>query len=100
MQLGIFAKTFPRPSFSETLDAVAAHGLRCIHFNFTCVGLPTLPERVGPNMIEMIRAACAGGTSSASPHSPQSGTRGTRPSIEVAGVSGTFNLIDPDVSSR
>lgn len=82
MDLGIFAKTFPRPSFPETLDAVAAHGLRCIHFNFTCVGLPTMPERVGPEMIADIRRACE-----------------TR-SIGVAGVSGTFNLIDPDVANR
>ena len=27
MQLGIFAKTFPRPTLEETLDAVADHGL-------------------------------------------------------------------------
>jgi sugar phosphate isomerase/epimerase len=82
MHLGIFAKTFPRPTFAETLDAVAAHGLRCIHFNFTSVGLPTMPERVEPQVIAEVREACA--------------ARG----IGVAGVSGTFNLIDPDVSSR
>jgi sugar phosphate isomerase/epimerase len=82
MQLGIFAKTFSRPSFAETLDAVAAHGLRCIHFNFTSVGLPTLPERTEPQVIAGIRDACV------------------KRAIEVAGVSGTFNLIDPDVTSR
>ena len=27
MELGIFAKTFPRPTLEQTLDAVAAHGL-------------------------------------------------------------------------
>ncbi len=82
MHLGIFAKTFPRPSFAETLDAVASHGLRCIHFNFTSLGLPTMPERVEPQVIAGIREACVARD------------------IGIAGVSGTFNLIDPDVSSR
>ena len=82
MQLGIFAKTFSRPSLAETLDAVASYGLRCIHFNFTCVGLPTMPERLDPQVIAAVREACA--------------ARG----IGIAGISGTFNLIDPDVSSR
>jgi sugar phosphate isomerase/epimerase len=82
MQLGIFAKTFPRRIFTETLDAVASHGLRCIQFNFSCIGLPTLPETIEPNIITQVRRDCE--------------LRG----IEIAGVSGTFNLIDPDVRSR
>ncbi len=42
--LGIFAKTFPRPTFEAALDEVAALELKSVQFNFTCVGLPTLPE--------------------------------------------------------
>ena len=38
MQLGIFAKTFPRPTLEETLDAVASHGLTHVQFNMSCVG--------------------------------------------------------------
>jgi sugar phosphate isomerase/epimerase len=45
MQIGIFAKTFTRPTLAETLDAIAAHGIRCVQFNMSCAGLPTLPER-------------------------------------------------------
>jgi len=82
MQLGIFARTFPRPNFADTLDAIAALGLRCIQFNFSCLGLPTLPDRIPLDVIERVRVACV--------------SRG----IEVAGVSGTFNLIDPDEPKR
>ena len=33
MQVGIFAKTFSRPSMGETLDAVAETGIEAIQFN-------------------------------------------------------------------
>jgi sugar phosphate isomerase/epimerase len=82
MHLGIFAKTFSRRTFAETLDAVASHGFRCIQFNFSCVGLPTVPEAVEPGVIAQIRNDCA--------------ARG----ISIAGVSATFNMIDPDVRNR
>ncbi len=82
MQLGIFAKTFSRRTLGETLDAVAGHGLRCIQFNFACVGLPTLPERIEPAVLENIRCEM---------DSRQ---------IRIAAVSGTFNLIHPDAEQR
>lgn len=87
MQLGIFAQTFRRPRFGDALDAVAAHGLRGIQFNFTCVGLPSLPERIDSQVISTIRLECAGGA-------------GKRPPVEIVGVSGEFNLIDPDAHTR
>ena len=97
MHLAIFARTFPRRTFAETLDAVGAVGLRSIQFNFSCVGLATLPERIEPGIIAQIRRDCAGGTSSATPLlSDRPGTRGDRLSITISGVSGTFNMIDPD----
>jgi sugar phosphate isomerase/epimerase len=82
MRLGIFAKTFPRPTFAETLGAVASHGLRCVQFNFSCVGLPTLPEMIESGIISDIRKACAG-------HG-----------MEIAGSSATFNMIDPNLQNR
>jgi len=101
MQLGIFAKTFPRRTFAETLDAVSSHGLHWVQFNFSCVGLPTLPQTIEPNVIAQVRNDCAGGTSSTSPTlTDRSGTHRVRPSIEIAAVSGTFNMIHPDVRSR
>jgi sugar phosphate isomerase/epimerase len=82
MKLGIFAKTFPRRTFADTADAVVAHGLSCIQFNFACVGLPTMPERVEPWVLDQVRLACASRD------------------IEIVGVSGTFNMIDPDERKR
>lgn len=32
MNIGIFAKTFVRPTLAETLDAVAQHGIRDVQF--------------------------------------------------------------------
>ena len=82
MQLGIFAKTFSRPTLGETLDAVAGHGLYCIQFNFACVGLPTLPENIAPEVLTAIRRELAARQ------------------IVIAAVSGTFNLIHPDIEQR
>ena len=82
MRLGIFAKIFVRPTLAETLDAVAAHGLDCIQFNFACAGLPTLPEEIPPEL-----AAKIGGEI-------------RQRKLAVAAVSGTFNMIDPDPARR
>ncbi|HMJ90649.1 MAG TPA: sugar phosphate isomerase/epimerase family protein [Candidatus Acidoferrum sp.] len=81
MQLGIFAKTFSRAHFRQALDAVASHGLRVVHFNFNCVGLPTLPDKVEPAVTANIRADCAARD------------------ISITGVSGTFNMINPDAQA-
>ena len=82
MRLGIFAKTFPRPTLEETLDAVRSHGFDCVQFNMACVGLPTLPELIDPGLCARIREAFAA------------------QKIAIAAVSGTFNMIDPDPSKR
>ena len=82
MELGIFAKTFARPTLGATLDAVAAHGLTCVQFNMACVGLPTLPDRIDEELCDRIGAAFQAR------------------SMRMAAVSGTFNLIHPDLASR
>src|SRR6185436_2860859 len=78
--LGIFAKTFVRPSVEGVFDAVAQHGLRCVQFNFSSAGLPTVPEAVDPPLVERIRRAAR--------------------SLSIAAVSGTFNMIHPDARHR
>ena len=55
MHLGIFAKTFPRPTFEETLDAIADRGITHVQFNMSCAGLPTLPERIGGGPVRLDR---------------------------------------------
>src|ERR1041384_3264491 len=78
MRLGIFAKTFTRPTLEAVLDAVANHGLHCAQFNFACAGLPSLPERIDPALANKVR------------HEMEARR------ITMAAVSGTFNLIHPD----
>ena len=80
MHLGIFAKTFPRPTFEETLDAIAERGLTHVQFNMSCTGMPTLPERVDEDHCVWIARSFR--------------ERG----LTMAAISGTFNLCDPDAS--
>src|SRR5438445_12082412 len=82
MQLGIFARTFVRPSLDDTLDAVKSYGLDCLQFNFSCVGQPTLPESIDPALAFRVR------------------TELEKRSLAMVAVSGTCNLIHPDLSER
>ncbi len=78
MHLGILARTFPRPTLEETLDAIAERGLTHVQFNMSCVGLPTLPERLDEKLCIWIARSFR--------------ERG----LAMAAISGTFNLCDPD----
>jgi sugar phosphate isomerase/epimerase len=80
MHLGIFAKAFPRPTLEETLDAVVAHGFTHIQFNMSCMGLPTLPDRLDEGSCVWIAQALH--------------ERG----LTMAAISGTFNMSDPSDS--
>jgi sugar phosphate isomerase/epimerase len=75
--VGIFAKTFSRPTPEENLDAVRSHRLGVVQYNLACAGLPSLPERIEPALARQIAAAAASRR------------------ITIAAVSGTFNMIDP-----
>jgi sugar phosphate isomerase/epimerase len=82
MRLGIFARTFPRPTLEAALDAVVAHGLRTVQFNPGLLGGPSLPERLDPAEIGRVSRAHA--------------DRG----VEIAAVSGTYNMAHPDPGRR
>lgn len=82
MEIGIFAKTFVRPTLAETLEAVAGHGLRVVQFNMACAGLPSMPDQIDPALAAVIR------TEMEARH------------IKMAAVSGTFNMIHPDPEQR
>jgi sugar phosphate isomerase/epimerase len=73
MELGIFARTFSRPTLEATLDAVAATGLGSMQFN------PALAHGASAGRI---REATA--------------DRGLR----MAAVSGTYNMAHPDRAVR
>lgn len=82
MRLGIFARTFARPTLEATLDAVAEHGLGAVQFNPLLLGGPSLPEAIPP--AEAARVAAA--------HR----ARG----LEIVAVSGTYNMAHPDPARR
>ncbi|EGG37050.1 sugar phosphate isomerase/epimerase family protein [Paenibacillus sp. HGF5] len=82
MRLGIFSKTFERPTLEENLDAVIAAGLEVIQFNLSCAALPSLPEDVDLGTAAHIQAACE------------------NRHLQMAAVSGTFNMIHPDRGKR
>jgi sugar phosphate isomerase/epimerase len=82
MRLGIFARTFSRPTLEGVFDAVREHQLDCVQFNLACTGLPTLPDAIAPSLTTCIREV--------------SMSRG----IEIVAVSGTYNMIHPDPKVR
>jgi sugar phosphate isomerase/epimerase len=82
MELGIFARTFSRPTAEAALDAVAAAGLKSLQFNLALLGGPSLPPDGGAGLAERVRAAVA--------------ERGLR----MAAVSGTYNMAHPDPARR
>jgi len=82
MHTGIFAKTFARGTVEDVLAAVGSHGIRSVQFNMACVGVPSMPDEIDPALTGRIADACSAN------------------GIEMAAVSGTFNVIHPDVSQR
>lgn len=80
--IGIFAKTFPRPTLEATLDAVAATGLSTMQFNLALTGGPSLPERIPDALAAHVRE--------------QSAARG----LTIAAVSGTYNMAHADPAVR
>ncbi len=82
MQIGVMAKHLARPTLAETLAAVRSYGIHSIQFNFECVGLPTLPDEIAPELASRIRQELAA------------------QDVSMAAVSGTFNMIHPDAARR
>jgi sugar phosphate isomerase/epimerase len=82
MRPGIFAKTFPRPTLEESLDAVVASGVEAIQFNLALTGGPSLPDDVPPDVVAEVVAA--------------TGAR----DLDMTAVSGTYNMAHPDAGVR
>src|ERR687890_558873 len=82
MRLGIFAKTFARLSPEGAFDALASYGLHGTQFNMSVAGLPSMPAEIDPDLAERVMKAAADRN------------------IVLVAVSGTFNMIHPDVGVR
>ena len=82
MKVGIFARTFEEPSLAGVLDAVAAHGIRHIQLNTSCMGLPDMPDGLDSAACEQARREI------------------DARNIEVVSLSATYNMIHPDPAAR
>ena len=82
MKLGIFTKSFKRPNLDQTLDAVVEYGLEAVQLNLDAVDGVDMPADLSPSEGLCIEQAVR--------------QRG----LEVAALSGTFNMIHPDLLQR
>ncbi|NQD90471.1 sugar phosphate isomerase/epimerase, partial [Paenarthrobacter sp. CM16] len=82
MQVGIFAKTFEATGIEANMAAVAAAGITAVQYNLSIAGIPTVPEKVEPEIIERIKSAAAANN------------------VQLAAISGTFNAAHPDPEVR
>lgn len=82
MDIGIYTRTFIRPTLAEALDCVAQHGIRQVQFNLATAGVPTMPDRLDRELVSLIRRELAARD------------------ITMASIAGTFNIIDPDLAKR
>ena len=82
MNIGIFTKTFLRPTFQAVLDAVEATGLRWVQLNMESAGFAPMPEELSAEEAQEIGDALAARR------------------FQVAAVQGTFNMSHPDPEHR
>jgi sugar phosphate isomerase/epimerase len=82
MKLGIFAKTFSRPTLEELFQAIAGDGINSVQFNLSCAGLEPLPKNMPSELAQRI-ADSAG-----------------QAHVELSAISGTFNMAHPDPVDR
>ena len=82
MQLGIFAKTFAGTTPDTVLAAAGAAGYAAVQYNMACSGLAAMPDQISTAEAQAVAAA--------------SRVR----KVSIAAVSGTYNMIHPDVRIR
>jgi sugar phosphate isomerase/epimerase len=82
MEVGIFARTYQRPTLEAALDAVVAHGFRHVQFNMAVAGLKPMSAQIDPAVVRRIRLAFD--------------ERG----LTMTTLSGTFNMAHPDETVR
>ncbi|NEI73806.1 TIM barrel protein [Rhizobium lusitanum] len=82
MKLGIFAKTFEGIEPAAVLKSVADAGFACAQYNMACSGLAPMPDTISTEQAHAISAAA------------------TDAEVELVAVSGTYNMIHPDIVVR
>ncbi len=82
MRLGIFAKTFAGNDPATVLTQACNAGFQSVQYNMACSGLPAMPAMLTDAQIDDVaQAARAAG-------------------IGIAALSGTYNMIHPDLAVR
>ena len=81
-RLGIFARTFRRPTPAEVAAEVARAGYALAHWNFAAIGLPTLADDLPDTAFADVRAAF------------------DAVGIGIPSISATYNVIGPDLERR
>lgn len=82
MRLGTMTKTYERPTLEAVFQAMAADGLYEAQLNLLSAGMETMPAAADDARIREIRLLAE------------------RCGISLCGLSGTFNMIDPDEDAR
>jgi sugar phosphate isomerase/epimerase len=82
MKVGIFAKTFPGDTPAGVLAACHAAGFASVQYNMACSGLGSLPEVISEDSARQVADAAA------------------RTGIQLAAISATYNMTDPDARRR
>ncbi|HTV54845.1 MAG TPA: sugar phosphate isomerase/epimerase [Terriglobia bacterium] len=82
MRLGIFAKTFEGSDPGRVLAAAARAGFSAVQYNMACSGLPSMPDAIPSGVTLAIQSAAQAAN------------------IEIAALSGTYNMIHPDPAIR
>jgi hypothetical protein len=75
MKIGIFAKTFSRPTIEDLFGAIAVYEIYSAQFNLSCVGLETLPTNVPDALARRVIGAAE------------------HAKVELPAMSGTFNRV-------
>jgi L-ribulose-5-phosphate 3-epimerase len=82
MERGIFSKVFIEYPFEKALTKIRKFGFSTVQFNFSNVGLSSLPQNINYEIVEDIRQACE------------------KTSITISVISGTFNTLELDEEIR
>lgn len=82
MKLGIFARTFEGTDPDGVLKSVAQAGFACAQYNMACSGLPSMPDEITAAEARSVAEAAE------------------RYGLEIVAVSGTYNMIHPDIAVR
>lgn len=79
MKISIFAKTFPGKAIEEVFKKIEEHGIKGVHYNMSCSGLPSLPRSAVPEEKKREFVQALG-----------------KYDLKMVGISATFNMIHPD----